>query len=202
MVMLLVYFGLRMLLDHGSIAWRVLLVVGVTSGLLVGYYYRVQMKQAAPAGHTSVSWNTLSSGRLLAWNDRIAVVDGEPTSKLLLGGGIGAGTISTSAWNGALKSSHEDFLTILIDDGFITLAAYTLFVGCLLRIGGRETWPAIIALVSGSAISNALFERPMIAPVLWVGVAVAAQHSMLRGRAAGSAEPARDEVWRGVGAPA
>ena len=72
------------------------------------------------------------------------------------------------------KDSHHDFLTIIIESGFVGLSATLLFLFLLFRRLGREGLPLFWFLMSGSLVSNALLQRPILATLFCLAVAIAA----------------------------
>lgn len=173
-VMLLAYFALRMIAG-ARLPWqKVLAVILVVATAAVAYDVRVQQKVNEQYGLRNASANSLSSGRLSAWEGRLNLIDARSVGLLTLGSGIGSDRFAVEIWNGDVVDSHNDFLTIIIEQGILGFAGYLALLGVLAKVAGREARPLFIALVLSSGLDTALFARPMVAPVFWVAVAIAA----------------------------
>ena len=189
-VLLVVYFGTRIFLDSRRVAIRMLVLVLLASTVAVGYQVRVHEKETAVYGSRATTVDNLSSGRISAWSDRIRQVDSRNVGLLLLGSGVGSDEAAVAVWNGAVKDSHSDVLTLFLEEGLLGLAAYLVLLVVIAKVGGRSTIPIILALASSSVVSNAMFARPMVAPFLWIAVALAARWSP----ASGSQSPGTDRA--------
>lgn len=65
-------------------------------------------------------------------------------------------------------------LIIIIESGFVGLSATLLFLFLLFRRLGREGLPLFWFLMSGTLVSNALLQRPILATLFWLAVAISA----------------------------
>jgi len=173
-VMLLAYFSLRSLMSAKTWRARVLTAALAAALLSFGYQARVQQKLTERYGSRTADATTLSSGRLSAWGARFHIIDSRSAGLFLFGSGVGSDRISLDIWGGAALDSHNDFLTILIEEGALGLIGYLALLGALARIAGREARPVFLALILSSALDTALFARPMVAPLLWLAAGVAA----------------------------
>jgi hypothetical protein len=172
-VMLIVYFALRGLLSARTGNHRILMVGLLVVIAVAGYQMRVQQKQSQVYGSRSTNVANLSSGRLVVWTQRLQLIDGRSAGLLLLGSGTGTDLFQTDVWGGASKDSHNDFLTFFIEHGLLGLSACVAFLALAIRAAGRPGLPVLGAMVVSSLLSNALLARPMVAPFLWVAVALA-----------------------------
>jgi hypothetical protein len=199
-VMLATYLCLRGMLSARTLNAKVALAVVIAISLGVGYNVRAQEKANEKYGLRSASANSVSSGRLSAWSDRVRLIDSRSVGLLLVGSGIGSDHYPVTVWAYKPKDSHNDFLTVLIEQGILGLSVYVAFLVLLAKTAGPTAWPVIASLAATSAVSNAMFARPMIAPFLWLaaGIAtrqkaldpsVARKHVPTRHHAIGSDEP-------------
>lgn len=125
-------------------------------------------------GGAAASVENLGSGRVGTWLGRIALLSRRSAPALLFGTGPGSDRFFSEIWWWEKKNSHHDFLTTVIEIGFVGLLAVLLFLFLLFRRLGREGAPLMWFLVSGSLVSNALMQRPVIATLFWLAVALAA----------------------------
>jgi hypothetical protein len=125
-------------------------------------------------GGADASVENLGSGRVGTWLGRIALLGRRSVPALLFGTGPGSDRFFSEIWWWEKKDSHHDFLTTVIESGFVGLLALLLFLFLLFRRLGREGAPLIWFLISGSMVSNALIQRPIIATLFWLAVALAA----------------------------
>lgn len=121
-----------------------------------------------------MGWDELvefSSGRMGTYIDRMFLLQNRSTTTLLIGSGPGSDVVYSSVWWWEAKNSHNDFLTSLIEAGIVGLVGRILFLIGMVMHSGRWALPFVVAIAASSMISNALFGRSMIMPVMFVALA-------------------------------
>jgi hypothetical protein len=136
------------------------------------FWHEALQEEVRGAGAASVE--NLGSGRVGTWLGRIDLLSRRSVPELLFGSGIGSDLFYSEIWWWEKKDSHHDFLTIIIESGFIGLSAILLFLFLLFRRLGTDGVPLAWFLLSGSSLSNALLQRPIIATLFWLALALAA----------------------------
>lgn len=109
----------------------------------------------------SLDWNTMSSGRLASWGERIDILQGYDMATFLFGQGYGADLMKTTQWWWSEKASHNDFLSMLFNGGFILFMLMNLF---LLKLYGRADpfqKAMLVFLVVTSITNTGLLGRPI-----------------------------------------
>lgn len=125
-----------------------------------------------------MGWDELvefSSGRMGTYLDRVSLLQNRSTTTLLIGSGPESDVVYSSVWWWEAKNSHNDFLTSLIEAGIIGLVGRFMFLIGMVMHSGRWAVPYVVAIFASSMISNALFGRSMIMPVIFVALAATAR---------------------------
>ena len=125
-------------------------------------------------GSENVTVENLGSGCIGNRLERIDILSRRSVPTMLFGSGPGSNSFYSFIWWWEKKDSHHDLLTIIIESGFVGLSATLLFLFLLFRRLDREGLPLIWFLMSGSLVSNALLQRPILATLFWLAVAIAA----------------------------
>lgn len=113
-----------------------------------------------------------SSGRTGTYSDRMVLLRNRSIPTLLFGSGPGSDVVYSSVWWWEAKNSHNDFLTSLIEGGLLGLAGRIVFLVGIVMHAGRWALPHVGAIVGSSMISNALFGRSMIMPLIFLAIAL------------------------------
>jgi len=111
----------------------------------------------------------LSSGRTSTYAERFSMLAERSAGQLLFGGGLGSDMFYSSIWWWAAKDSHNDLLSITIEQGLVGLLMVFIILGVSLRHANSLQVAVLLSFVSGSLISNALLSRPMPA-VLFLAI--------------------------------
>ena len=175
--MLLNYFLLYTLLTKKLGAGTKILLwfamIGSIVTVLVWHEAMQEEARGSAAEFEDGSAENMGSGRVGTWLGRIEMLSRSSVPTLLFGRGPGSDRFVSEIWWWEKKDSHHDLLTTVIESGFIGLMAVFLFLFLLFRRLGREGVPLVWFLLSGSLVSNALFQRPIIATIFWIAVALA-----------------------------
>ena len=145
-------------------------IVGSMVAVLVWH----EAMQEQVRGEEIQSAENMGSGRVGTWLGRIDLLSRRSVPSLLFGTGPGSDSFYSEIWWWEKKDSHHDLLTTTIESGFLGLSSVFLFLFLLFRRLGRDGFPLAWFLISGSLVSNALMQRPIIATMFWIAVALAA----------------------------
>lgn len=152
---------------------KVLLWFAIFASLVAVLFWHETLQEEA-RGAEAASVENLGSGRVGTWLGRIDLLSQRNIPTLLFGSGPGSDKFFSEIWWWEKKDSHNDFLTVIIESGFVGLLAVLLFLFLLFHRLGRDGIPLIFLLLSSSSLSNALLQRPIIATLFWLAVALAA----------------------------
>lgn len=169
-LMIAVYLVVRLWERHRSLLGR-LAICGVLMVALAGFYglREAEIRDHIYAPQTTGA-NEFSSGRLSVWGQRLDILDSRSIPLFLVGSGVGSDLSVSPTWGDILEDSHNDLLTLLIEDGVIGTLAVVAGFGALARLSGRRGRALLVAFVAASLVSNALLARPMIATLFWFAV--------------------------------
>ncbi len=174
MFMLLNYGLLHILLTKRlATGTKFLLWFAMLASLVAVLSWHETLQEDVRGGEAETVEN-LGSGRVGTWLGRIDLLSRRDLPTLAFGSGPGSDNFYSRIWWWEKKDSHHDLLTIIIESGLIGLLAVFFFLFLLFHRLGREGPPLIWFLLSGSLISNALLQRPIIATLFWLAVALAA----------------------------
>lgn len=174
LVMILAYCGARLWSRSRDIALRVAAVALAAVALILVFAQRTDLHEHAQYRATTTGADAVSSGRLTTWKERAAIIDGRSKYPLLFGEGVGSDHYASAVWSGLLDS-HEDYLTLILENGILGFFAIMCALGAIYKRAGPSVIPLAIAAASASLISNALFARPMIACLFFVAVALVSE---------------------------
>lgn len=116
-------------------------------------------------------WDTFSSGRVTMYETKLEILENYKPLEYMIGRGKGSDLVTTSEWWYTKKTSHNDFLTYTIENGFIFVLFFLLLVFSLFFL--RKQMPllflmALIGYFATSAISNGFAVRPLAAYLLFM----------------------------------
>ncbi|WP_416899846.1 MAG: hypothetical protein ACMVY4_09110 [Minwuia sp.] len=145
-------------------------VVGL--GLLVLIAIENEERKAAVRNDTDVKLEELGSGRLGTWIERVDIISYRSPAEVWLGTGIGSDNMSSVIWRLKETTSHNTYLTMIIENGVIGFLIYFgVLLMMMLRIGRHGT--ALFTTVFVTAlIGNGLSLRPMPFMVFFLAVAM------------------------------
>lgn len=152
---------------------KILLWFTIVASIVAVLFWHEGLQEEVRGG-AAASVENLGSGRVGTWLGRLDLIAQRDLPKLLFGSGIGSDQFYSVIWWWEKKDSHHDLLTIVIESGFIGLMAILFFLFILFRRLGSDGMPLAWFLLSGSSLSNALLQRPIIATLFWLTVALAA----------------------------
>ena len=130
--------------------------------------------QEEARGSETESVENMGSGRIGTWLGRIDLISRRDVPGLLFGSGPGSDRFASEIWWWEKKDSHHDILTVIIESGLVGFMAIALFLFLLFQRLGHDGAPLVWFFLSGSLVSNALMQRPIIATLFWLAVALAA----------------------------
>lgn len=113
------------------------------------------------------------SGRLASWLLRIEILLERPLDDLLLGTGAATDRFYTSVWWWAAKDAHSDLLTLVIEYGLLGLLIAASIYATVWKFTSMHGRAVLLATLTASIVSNALFSRPVHAMLAWT-LAIAA----------------------------
>ncbi|MCV0428497.1 MAG: O-antigen ligase family protein [Roseibium sp.] len=119
------------------------------------------------SGIPDLDLSKFSSGRVVAWGERIDIILDRGLFQFLFGSGPGTDYFKGNAtWRYEAKDSHNDFLITTIEFGVLGLLAFLSFWASLIARGrGHVLSMLAIAFLLSSAISNGIINRPSVAPI-------------------------------------
>ena len=158
---------------------KILLWIAILGSLVAVLVWHETLQEEVRGGEAATVEN-LGSGRIGTWLGRIDLLSRRDVPTLLFGSGPGSDRFVSEIWWWEKKDSHNDFLTIILESGLVGFLAVLLFLFLLFRRLGRDGLPLAWFLLSGSSLSNALLQRPIIATLFWLAVALAALRVDLR----------------------
>jgi len=173
-LMLFIYF-LAHVASTRRLAWWQKAAVAALIVLCAGAgYVLYEMQRMELRGGHYIGIENLGSGRIGTWLGRLEIIAARDPLVFLVGTGPGSDLFTSVMWGQALKVSHNEFLTLVIESGLLGLLVMIGTIVYLCLRFGRTTWPLLLYLLAGSAVSNALILRPLLFCLFWVAVALAA----------------------------
>lgn len=162
-LLMLVMFLAAVAFDHFNLSFK---WIGVVAAVVIpiGAAWR-DSTQVAGGDVASLGIGSLGSGRLDSWMERIDIFINSGVITKLLGGGPYSDFRTTSLWWWSEKGAHSDAMTVLMEFGIVgvfALVVYLAYVYTNISNNGRA---ALIAIVAGMVLSNALLDRPTVATV-------------------------------------
>lgn len=121
---------------------------------------------------SSLDW--WSSGRLSMYSAKLEQLAGFGIAAVLFGKGVGADLISTDIWWWVAKGAHNDYLTLLVEQGMLFLICVFLLLGYLFKSfkGDRFLGLVVIVYAFTSMVSNGFMVRPLAAYVIFLSACV------------------------------
>lgn len=113
------------------------------------------------------------NGRVDAWMFRYHLLKERSTAGLFLGSGPNTDRFRTNLWWWDEKDSHSDVIRIAVEYGLVGVALALLWVWVIYRISSGAARAVVIASTAAAFVSNAFWERPIHAVLLWYVVALA-----------------------------
>jgi O-antigen ligase len=113
----------------------------------------------------------LSSGRTIAYGERLDLIGDRPFLELLFGTGPGSEVLPSTVWWWEPKNSHNDFIDLAIQIGLVGLTLFVLLLAIIWRALDETRIPLYVMFVMSSLFSNGLLARPYIA-VLFLAFAL------------------------------
>ena len=125
--------------------------------------------------------NKWSSGRLGMYGEKLEQISSSSTLALLFGGGAGSDLIISDTWWWGKRGSHNDFITILVEQGVFYFCAFLTLLVIITRSFRDVHLRGILYIyVFSSVISNGFMVRPMAAYILFLAGVYASQCGRLR----------------------
>lgn len=166
------YFGV-----YGMFWPKVPNVLKVTAGvigfsLLVLIAIENEERKAAVRNDTDVKLEELGSGRLGTWIERVDIISDRHPAEVWLGTGIGSDNMSSIIWRLKETTSHNTYLTMIIENGVIGFLLYFGVLIMMMRQLGRHGLALFTPVFVTALIGNGLSLRPMPFMVFFLAVAV------------------------------
>lgn len=119
-----------------------------------------------------LSIDSFSSGRMSEYISRIDLISNRGLMDNCFGSGAGFDLMYSDTWWWEEKGSHNDYLTIIIEFGFVYLALFCVFLVYLFRFVGKNFFSVAIlmAYLISSLLSNGYMFRPMVSYVLFLSL--------------------------------
>lgn len=119
----------------------------------------------------TMSLNTFSSGRLQMYLSKFEQLSTFNLLDHLLGKGAGSDLIFTKVWWWEKKGSHNDYLTMLIEQGAVYLLLFVYFVKLLFDTFKTCNFKCLFTCyLATSLMSNGIMARPLAGYVLMVSI--------------------------------
>ena len=152
---------------------KIILWIGIVISIVAVLFWHEALQEEV-RGAEIASIDNLGSGRVGTWLERIDLISNRSITGMLFGSGPGSDSFYSYIWWWEKKDSHNDFITIIIESGILGFISVMLFLFLFFRRLGIIGMPLAWFLLSGSLVSNALLQRPIIATLFWLAVAIAA----------------------------
>lgn len=124
--------------------------------------------------------NKWSSGRLGMYVEKIEQISSSSTLTLMIGGGAGSDLIISNTWWWGKRGAHNDFLTILVEQGILYLGVFLTLLLLLIRSFREVHLRAVMYMyIFSSIVSNGFMVRPMTAYILFLAGVYASQNIRL-----------------------
>ena len=169
-VLLVAFFATEIILWVRNNIWKGQFFLLMISQFLIALIAFILLLLSMFVDFSTIS--DFSSGRLSVYLERFNMLSLRTIIPFLFGTGPGSDLIASDTWWWAAKVSHSDFIRFTVEGGILALVAIILYMWSVRKIGKISALPYIIALISSSMISNALFERPAVFPLFFIALAV------------------------------
>lgn len=128
-----------------------------------------------------------SSGRVAMWLYKFRILQHSTVLEMLFGQGAGSDFVNSDVWWWGAKDSHNDFLKLVTQNGFLGLFSVCYLLGALIvRFQRYHTLPVFVAYIASSLFSNGIMYRPQ-AGMMFALALIAAIHAARQGRPVGEA---------------
>lgn len=168
-----VYFGAYgMFSTRFSRPMKVIVVAAGVGGMLFILIENEQRK-AEVRVDTNVKIEELGSGRLGTWMERLEIIGARPAGEIWLGTGIGSDNMSSIIWSLKETTSHNTYLTMIIENGIIGFFAYWGALVMMMMALGRTGICLFAPVFVTGMIGNGLSLRPMPFMMFFIAVSIA-----------------------------
>tara|TARA_R110002072_G_scaffold22615_1_gene79413 strand:+ start:250508 stop:251707 length:1200 start_codon:yes stop_codon:yes gene_type:complete len=119
----------------------------------------------------NIDLDSFSSGRLTMYSEKLSILKDYSVTDYLLGRGKGSDLITTSEWWWEKKSSHNDFLTYIVENGVPYMLMFITLITSILTISRRISVFNLVMIMGyfiTSSISNGLATRPLAADIFFI----------------------------------
>jgi hypothetical protein len=119
-----------------------------------------------------LTFDGFSSGRLSEYVSRFEFIRNRDVMGTIFGSGAGSDIMYSETWWWEDKGSHNDYLTLIIEFGFLYLLLFLMFIRRLIKLfsGNFTAYGVFGAYLISSLISNGFMFRPMAAYVLFLSL--------------------------------
>lgn len=117
-----------------------------------------------------LTFDGFSSGRLSEYVSRLEYIRNRDWLGNLFGSGAGSDIMYSETWWWEDKGSHNDYLTLIIEFGFVYLVVFLWFVKRVISLfnGNFMAYGIFAAYLISSIISNGFMFRPMASYILFL----------------------------------
>ena len=105
------------------------------------------------------------------YSEKLSILKDYSVTDYLLGRGKGSDLITTSEWWWEKKSSHNDFLTYIVENGVPYMLMFITLITSILTISRRISVFNLVMIMGyfiTSSISNGLATRPLAADIFFI----------------------------------
>jgi len=166
------YFGVYGIYWSAVPKFLKIVVGGMFFALLVLVAVENEERKAAVRNDTDVKLEELGSGRLGTWIERVDIISGRSPAEVWLGTGIGSDNMSSIIWRLKETTSHNTYLTMMIENGILGFLLYFGVLIMMMLALGRHGTALFTPLFVTALIGNGLSLRPMPFMVFFLAVAI------------------------------
>ena len=105
--------------------------------------------------------NEFSSGRVMVLLERVEMIARFGLREYMVGGGFGADILITDQWWWEAKASHNDFVSLIFNGGFVLFLTVLFILTRLMKSASNMQKAMLIFLIISSMLSTGLLFRPM-----------------------------------------
>lgn len=112
--------------------------------------------------HFTVVLDTLSSGRISMYNEKLSQLADNSVFEWFIGGGYNSDLIISEVWWWEAKGAHSDIITMLVEGGLFYLSVF-IYIFCMLW--KTSTWigkSLLLSVLFTTFFSNGVFVRPTV----------------------------------------
>lgn len=150
-----------------------MVVVAAGIGGMLFIVVENEQRKAEVRVDTNVKIEELGSGRLGTWIERVEIISARPAGEIWLGTGIGSDNMSSIIWRLKETTSHNTYLTMLIENGIIGFFAYWGALVMMMMALGRTGLCLFTPVFVTGMIGNGISLRPMPFMMFFVAVSIA-----------------------------